>query len=155
MLTVQTKPEALKTGREQKIAGTRLGVQKASRNTAVAAADHDQPRVPQLDPLLVRNIALYAAEAVFCGRPVAHLGTYITNTVAAKLNLQRQVSDVKNRRKTRITWAQGKSLAHIYKTNETTSDCVVTLIRDGTTFAVALRLKYDRQKWRAVELTII
>ncbi|MBT1017737.1 hypothetical protein KJY77_01085 [Canibacter sp. lx-72] len=125
----------------------------AARTTHEMQGHNHKADLP--DPLLVRNIALCAAEIVFCNRPLTKINAFINNSVAQTLRLQQRIAKSAGVQSAKVTWLSNRSLAHLYRVNSETVDCVVMLLRDKIAFAVALRMQRAGIRWRVIELTII
>lgn len=123
------------------------------------AADYQQHAPDPPSNSFLCGLALFAAEVVHCGRPVATLSSSITPAVSQQLQLQQRIvlgtAAQRNTKREPITWVRQRPLIHTFRTADNCLDCVATLVKQRRAFAVAIRLKYAHGKWRAEEITVL
>lgn len=116
----------------------------------------DEPGVPHIDTRAIQRLALYAFEVLEGTRSVAQFGGWITAEVADRLAERRALrtacrSLYRDRR--RIVPIPGR--VHLDRPSPHVIEAAVVLRAEPRSTAVALRLEYIRERWRATDLTVL
>ena len=126
------------------------------RGPAGAAAAAEGQEVPPPSAALVRRLAVAAFEVLDGSRAVAQLGGWITEEVARELAARRAA---RTERRTlyhddrRRVPAPGR--VHLCRPAPRVAEAVVVLRVGSRATAVALRLEFRRERWRATGLTVL
>lgn len=116
----------------------------------------DEGDMPDPELSFVTVLAVFAVEISEGSRPVAQLGNWITEGVADELRT-RYAASIERRtlyRDTRRTVPKPGSVV-TSKPAPNVFDAAVVMHLNARTIAVALRLEYLRQRWRATSLTVL
>ncbi len=132
-------------------------VAKPSRRRSEAALDaSSEADIPPPSPRLVQKLGLYAFEALDGTRVVAQLGGWITAEVAAQL-LERRAARTERRTlyrdQRRTVPVPGR--VHVNRPFPHIAEAVVVLDTGVRSTAIAIRLEFIRQRWKATELTVL
>ncbi|QIM15237.1 hypothetical protein G7067_00515 [Leucobacter insecticola] len=112
--------------------------------------------IPPPDPRIVRMIAIYGYEVVDGSRSVTQLAAWITREVADHLTSRRAARTERRtlyRDERRTVPVPGP--VHLSLSSAKTAEAAVVLQTGARFTAVAVRLEYLREKWRATNLTVL
>jgi hypothetical protein len=105
---------------------------------------------------LIRNLAVCAVEAIDGLRPIEQFTNWITHEVAVELAARRQLRLERNqvyRDQRRRVPSPGAVTISMPTRRAVEAAIVVTI--EGRSFAVAMRLEWIRERWRATCLTVL
>lgn len=112
--------------------------------------------IPLPDLAVVRLLAVYSYEILDGSRAVAQLGGWITREVAEHL-MARRAARTERRTLTRDTRRSVPvpGPVHLSRPSPLVTEVTIILTTPARSTAVAMRLEYLRQRWRATALTVL
>lgn len=112
--------------------------------------------IPPPDHQVIRTLAVYGFEVLDGSRSVAQLGAWITREVADQLIARRTARTERRtlyRDERRTVPVPGP--VHLSLSSPIVAEATVVLQTGERFTAVAMRLEYLREKWRATNLTVL
>lgn len=114
------------------------------------------PDIPPPDLNVVRRLAVYSYEVLDGTRAVAQLGGWITREVAEQLSTRRAARTERRtlyRDNRRSVPTPGP--VHLSRPAPLVTEVTIVLRTEVRSTAVAMRLEFVRDRWRATELTVL
>lgn len=114
------------------------------------------PDIPLPDLNIVRRLAIYSYEVLDGTRSVAQMGGWITREVAEQLSARRSARTERRtlyRDDRRSVPTPGP--VHLSRPAPLVTEITIVLRTEARSMAVAMRLEYVRDRWRATELTLL
>lgn len=114
------------------------------------------PDIPPPDLNIVRLLAVYSFEILDGSRAVSQLGGWITREVAEHLT-QRRAARTERRTLTRDDrrTVPTPGPVHLSRPSPRVTEVTIVLRTEVRATAVAMRLEYLRERWRATNLTVL
>lgn len=122
----------------------------------LVAAPDDPPLPGTITVHLIRNLAVCAVEALDGIRPIEQFSAWITHEVAVALTLRRQLRQERHasyRDRRRRVPAPGA--VKLSQPAAGVIEAAIVITSEGRSFAVAMRLEWQRGRWRATHLTVL
>lgn len=112
--------------------------------------------IPPPDVRMIQKLAIYGYEVLDGSRTVAQLGAWVTRSVVEQLTSRR------------AAWTERRSLyrdyrrlvpipgrVHMSQVSKRAAEATVVIQTEVRSTAVAIRLEFSHQRWRATDLTIL
>lgn len=114
------------------------------------------PEIPAPDLNIVRLLAVYSYEILDGSRAVSQLGGWITREVAEHLT-ERRAARTERRTLTRDDRraVPVPGPVHLSRPSLLVTEVTIVLRTEARATAVAMRLEYLRERWRATNLTVL
>lgn len=116
-----------------------------------------EPAIPEPSPQFLRALAVQAHEAIEGRRPLLQLGPWVTRDLAHRLAALRALREERRRvfRDTRLRAAPHPGNVYLSRVRPDAAESTVLLHWSERTLAVAIRIEYLRNRWRATELAVL
>lgn len=112
--------------------------------------------IPPPDSRMIQKLAIYGYEALDGSRSIAQLGAWITRGVVEQLTSRRAAWTERRslyRDNRRLVPVPGK--VHLSQLSNRVAEATVVVQTEVRSTAIAIRLEFLHQRWRATDLTVL